>query len=95
MRVSFALGIVLTPVVIFQEAHRLYKANTTRASLDLAAMMQLAGPSLIGMVLSFLAGLLALLWLPRWLERGALVLVRRLLPGCGAVRPLDQLLINA
>ena len=67
---SFALGVVLTPVVIFQEAHRLYKANTTGASLDLAAMTHLAGPSLIGMVLSFLAGLLALRWLSRWLEQG-------------------------
>ncbi len=26
---SFALGVVLTPVVIFQEAHRLLKANPT------------------------------------------------------------------
>jgi undecaprenyl-diphosphatase len=67
---SFALGVVLTPVVIFQEARRLYKANTTGASLDLAAMTHLAGPSLIGMVLSFLAGLLALRWLSRWLEQG-------------------------
>jgi len=32
--------------------------------------MQLVGPSLIGMGLSFLAGLVALRWLSRWLEQG-------------------------
>ena len=64
---SFALGVVLTPVVIFQEMHRLYKANPTGSALDLS---HLIAPSLGGMVLSFLAGLLALRWLSRWLEQG-------------------------
>lgn len=67
---SFALGVVLTPVVIFQEVHRLYKSNPTGATVDLAGMTHLVGPSLAGMVLSFLAGLLALRWLSRWLELG-------------------------
>lgn len=67
---SFALGVVLTPVVIFQEAHRLYKANHAGAGLDATDLAHLVGPSLIGMVLSFLAGLLALRWLSRWLEQG-------------------------
>ena len=67
---SFALGVVLTPVVILQEAHRLLKANPTGASLDLAGITQLIAPSLGGMALSFLAGLLALRWLSRWLEQG-------------------------
>ena len=67
---SFALGVVLTPVVIFQEVHRLYKANPAGASLDPEGMTQLLAPSLVGMVLSFLAGLLALRWLSRWLEQG-------------------------
>jgi undecaprenyl-diphosphatase len=67
---SFALGVVLTPVVIFQEAHRLLKANPTGGSLDLAGITQLIAPGLGGMALSFLAGLLALRWLSRWLEQG-------------------------
>jgi undecaprenyl-diphosphatase len=33
-------------------------------------MLQLFLPSLVGMVFSFLAGLLALKWLSRWLEGG-------------------------
>ena len=67
---SFALGVVLTPVVIFQEVHRLYKSNPTGATADLPGMTHLIGPSLAGMVLSFLAGLLALRWLSQWLEHG-------------------------
>ena len=66
---SFALAVVLTPVVIIREAHRLYKAEATAAA-DVAGLWQLAVPSLLGMVLSFLAGLLALRWLSRWLEQG-------------------------
>lgn len=67
---SFALGVVLTPVVIVQEVHRLLKATPTGATLDLQGMTQLLAPSLGGMLLSFLAGLLALRWLSRWLEQG-------------------------
>lgn len=61
---SFALGVVLTPVVIVQEVHRLYKSNPT--GLDFGGI----APSMAGMVMSFLAGLLALRWLSRWLEQG-------------------------
>jgi undecaprenyl-diphosphatase len=68
---SFALGVVLTPVVIFQEVHRLYKASATGATLDLGGVVShLLAPSLLGMALSFVAGLLALRWLSRWLEQG-------------------------
>ena len=67
---SFALGVVLTPVVIFQEVHRLYKSDPTGATTDLTGMTHLIGPTLGGMVLSFLAGLLALRWLSQWLEQG-------------------------
>jgi len=66
---SFALAVVLTPVVILREAHRLYKAEAAAAA-DAAGLWQLAAPSLLGMALSFLAGLLALRWLSRWLEQG-------------------------
>ena len=54
-------------MVIYQEIHRLYKANPTGTT---AGITHLLGPSLVGMVLSFLAGLLALRWLSRWLEQG-------------------------
>ena len=67
---SFALAVVLTPVVILKEAHRLYKAEVATAAADAAGLWQIVAPSLLGMVLSFLAGLLALRWLSRWLEQG-------------------------
>ena len=66
---SFALAVVLTPVVVLKEAYRLYKAETAAAA-DAAGLWPLVAPSLLGMVLSFLAGLLALRWLSRWLEQG-------------------------
>ncbi|HKX42121.1 MAG TPA: undecaprenyl-diphosphate phosphatase [Burkholderiaceae bacterium] len=67
---SFALAVVLTPAVIVKEAHRLYKAQTLVAADAGTTLLQLAGPSLLGMSFSFLAGLLALRWLSAWLERG-------------------------
>jgi len=66
---SFALAVVLTPAVIVREVYRLYKAHALVAS-GAGAFWQLAAPSLLGMVLSFAAGLLALRWLSNWLERG-------------------------
>ncbi|HUA89027.1 MAG TPA: undecaprenyl-diphosphate phosphatase [Steroidobacteraceae bacterium] len=65
---SFALAVVLTPPVIVRELHRLHKAQALAGgsvSLGHAAL-----PSLAGMVLSFLAGMVALRWLSRWLEAG-------------------------
>ena len=67
---SFALAVVLTPAVIVREVHRLYKAETSATAVDAGALWHLFAPSLLGMVLSFLAGLLALRWLSRWLEQG-------------------------
>ena len=64
---SFALAVVLTPVVIFQESHRLLKAHPFSGQ---DSVMHLFVPGLVGMVLSFIAGLLALKWLSRWLEGG-------------------------
>jgi undecaprenyl-diphosphatase len=66
---SFALAVVLTPPVIVREAWRLYKAHSLVLT-DGSAFWQLAGPSLLGMGLSFVAGLLALRWLSSWLEHG-------------------------
>jgi len=65
---SFALAVVLTPAVIGREAWRLIKAQHAAGSADMT--WNLFAPSLLGMVFAFLAGLLALKWLSRWLERG-------------------------
>ena len=65
---SFALAVVLTPAVVIKEGHRFFAANAVAVSND--SMWRLLGPSLAGMVLSFLAGLAALRWLSRWLEQG-------------------------
>ena len=64
---SFALAVVLTPPVIAKEMHRLLKAHSLS---DHSSLLHLFVPSLVGMVFSFLAGLLALKWLSRWLEGG-------------------------
>lgn len=63
---SFALAVVLTPAVLAKEGYRFYR------SLDVTstALWPLVGPGLLGMGLSFLAGLVALRWLSRWLEHG-------------------------
>jgi undecaprenyl-diphosphatase len=71
-RFSFALAVVLTPAVVGMEAIRLWKAahlptTATADPIDLHASLL---ASLLGMVFSFLAGLLALKWLSRWLETG-------------------------
>lgn len=66
---SFALAVVLTPAVIVKEAYRLFvAARASATSMD--GFMHLVGPSILGMLMSFLAGLLALRWLSSWLERG-------------------------
>jgi undecaprenyl-diphosphatase len=65
---SFALAVVLTPVVVAREAHRLVDANKIAATH--ASIVHLLTPSLVGMFFSFLAGLVALKWLSRWLESG-------------------------
>jgi undecaprenyl-diphosphatase len=70
---SFALAVVLTPAIVGREALRLLHhnaANTEPGQTGHQALLQLFLPGLIGMVFSFLAGLLALKWLSRWLEGG-------------------------
>jgi undecaprenyl-diphosphatase len=64
---SFALAVVLTPPVVFREALRLIHAQHISGAADLASAMF---PSVVGAVLAFFAGLLALRWLSRWLEGG-------------------------
>ncbi len=65
---SFALAVVLTPLAIVREAWRLLKES--KATGVHLSLMHLLTPSLVGMVFSFLAGLLALKWLSHWLEGG-------------------------
>ena len=64
---SFALAVVLTPAVVAREAIRLVHVQSTGGT---RALLSAFTPSLLGAVLAFLAGLLALKWLSRWLEGG-------------------------
>jgi undecaprenyl-diphosphatase len=66
---SFALAVVLTPPVIAKEAWRLHQALAASPAVS-RDLTHVVGPSLLGMLLSFLAGLVALKWLSRWLEQG-------------------------
>ena len=63
---SFALAVVLTPLAVGREAWRLLKDK----SLSHDSMIHLFAPGIVGMIFSFIAGLLALKWLSRWLEGG-------------------------
>jgi undecaprenyl-diphosphatase len=64
---SFALAVVITPPVIAKETLRLHKAHTLNGN---GSALHLFAPGLVGMILSFVAGLLALKWLTNWLEGG-------------------------
>jgi undecaprenyl-diphosphatase len=64
---SFALAVVLTPAVVAREALRVLHAEHTGGA---AALASAAVPSLVGAVVAFVAGLLALKWLSGWLETG-------------------------
>ncbi len=66
---SFALAVVLTPPLIVREVLRLLKAHATSSSQGIS-LLGLFYPSLLGMMLSFISGFLALRWLSRWLEGG-------------------------
>jgi len=73
---SFALAVLLTPALIAYEGHKLLAlrhAAVTDAVGAAAAVPQVTDlllPGLVGMAFSFLAGLVGLWWLSRWLERG-------------------------
>ena len=70
-RFSFAMAVVLTPAVVGLEVIRLLhaskEAKLAGTPIDLHASFV---SSLLGMVFSFLAGLVALKWLSSWLESG-------------------------
>ncbi len=61
---SFALAVVLTPAADGRELLRLMKAQPDLGASLATTMM----PSLLGLVCAFVAGLLALKWLSKWLE---------------------------
>jgi undecaprenyl-diphosphatase len=64
---SFALAVILTPPVVGREVLRLVNAQNIRGTANLASAVF---PSLVGAAFAFLAGLLALKWLSKWLEGG-------------------------
>jgi len=64
---SFALAVVLTPAVVARESLRVLRVEHAGGT---AGLVSAAGPSLVGAVLAFFAGLLALKWLSGWLEQG-------------------------
>jgi undecaprenyl-diphosphatase len=79
---SFALAVILTPLVITREVWMLIKEHShaaveqttqTVGAVDAAGSANLAHlflPGLLGMAFSFVAGLIALKWLSSWLEHG-------------------------
>jgi undecaprenyl-diphosphatase len=65
---SFALAVVITPPAIARELWRLVKTHPEATKVS--SLVSMALPGIIGMVASFIAGLLALRLLSRWLETG-------------------------
>ena len=65
---SFALAVAITPLAIAKEFHRLWKVHPE--AVHPGHLWQMAQPGLVGLGCSFMAGLLALRWLSRWLEAG-------------------------
>ena len=62
---SFALAVVITPPVVAREVMRLVRSPQLDGALGSVALL-----TLLGAVVAFFAGLLALKWLSRWLESG-------------------------
>ena len=65
---SFALAVIITPPAIGREVWRVIKHQHDPGNVPVTLSM--FGPSLLGMICAFLAGLLALRWLSGWLEKG-------------------------
>jgi undecaprenyl-diphosphatase len=64
---SFALAVVLTPPVIAREILRLVRTAPENSATSLGSVAVIC---LLGALVAFVAGLLALRWLSRWLETG-------------------------
>ena len=70
-RFSFALAVIITPIVIGREGLRLMEqATETTMGCPQVDLHASAVAALLGMVFSFVAGLAALRWLSSWLENG-------------------------
>ena len=63
---SFALAVVLTPPVVIREVMRLLRSDPIGG----ASLSSVVWLSVLGAVVAFIAGLIALKWLSRWLESG-------------------------
>lgn len=64
---SFALAVVLTPVVVARETMRLVQMQSMNGIRNISSVF---GLCILGAALAFLAGVVALKWLSRWLESG-------------------------
>ncbi len=64
---SFALAVVLTPAIVAREVVRLLQSTHLGIEFDLTSVVLL---SVLGALIAFVTGLLALKWLSRWLENG-------------------------
>lgn len=65
---SFAMVVAITPAAILWELHRVvHSAHAAGLAVHWASVLP---QGLLGMVIAFLAGLLALKWLSRWLDQG-------------------------
>ena len=65
---SFAMVVAITPLAVAWELRRVVRtAHAAGFAVHWAAVL---GPGIFGMVFAFLAGLVALRWLSRWLEQG-------------------------
>lgn len=70
-RFSFALAVILTPPAVAREAWRVARAaHDATPGCQAVGLHNAVAVSVIGMVLSFFAGLAALRWLSSWLENG-------------------------
>jgi undecaprenyl-diphosphatase len=65
---SFAMAVIITPAAVGRMVLRLIKAQ--QESGNSVVSWSLFAPSLLGMIFAFLAGLVALKWLSKWLEGG-------------------------
>jgi undecaprenyl-diphosphatase len=66
---SFALAVLLTPGLIVYEGQKVFNQRAGLSGVS-ASLAPLFLPGVVGMGFSFVAGLIALRWLSRWLENG-------------------------
>ncbi len=67
---SFALAVILTPLAVGWELRRAFKHHPEMLTGGWGSLAHMLVPGMLGLSCSFVAGLLALQWLSRWLEKG-------------------------